>query len=132
MFFWYHSIQFSRLRYVHYYKKLIKKFQVAFLAQSSSNPDIYRLPVGIRSIKWTSTSFLINKKSVYFRGFGRHEDSIIRGKGLDLVTVARDHELLKWVGANAYRTSHYPYSDEVLDIADKYVKNVSFKLKIIY
>ena len=53
------------------------------------------------------------------RGFGRHEDSILRGRGLDLVTVARDHELLQWIGANAYRTSHYPYSDEVLDIADR-------------
>ncbi|XP_014212257.1 beta-glucuronidase [Copidosoma floridanum] len=81
--------------------------------------DIYRLPVGIRTLRWTNTSFFINDKPIYFRGFGRHEDSAIRGRGLDLVTTARDYELLQWVGANAYRTSHYPYSDEVLDLADK-------------
>lgn len=68
---------------------------------------------------------MINNKPIYFRGFGRHEDSAIRGRGLDLVTVARDHELLKWIGANAYRTSHYPYSDEVLDMADKYAVSVN-------
>lgn len=90
-------------------------------SKNSEKPDIYRLPIGIRSVEWTTTSFLINKKSVYFRGFGRHEDSAIRGRGLDLVTVARDHELLNWIGANSYRTSHYPYSEEVLDIADKCV-----------
>jgi len=56
------------------------------------------------------------------RGFGKHEDSAIRGRGFDLVTSVRDHELLQWVGANAYRTSHYPYSDEVLDMADRYLK----------
>lgn len=50
----------------------------------------------------------------------------MRGRGLDLVTIMRDHELLKWIGANAYRTSHYPYSDEVLDIADKCVVNDTF------
>lgn len=82
-------------------------------------PDIYRLPVGIRTIHWTNTSLLLNERPVYLRGFGRHEDSVIRGRGLDLATVTRDHELLKWVGANSYRTSHYPYSDEVMDMADR-------------
>lgn len=81
--------------------------------------DIYRLPIGIRTLSWTNTSLLINDRPVYLRGFGRHEDSIIRGRGLDLVTVVRDHELLQWIGANSYRTSHYPYSDEVLDLTDR-------------
>lgn len=86
-----------------------------------TEPDIYRLPIGIRTLAWTNTSLLLNDRPVYMRGFGRHEDSIIRGRGFDLVTAVRDHELLQWVGANAYRTSHYPYSDEVLDMADRYL-----------
>lgn len=92
--------------------------------QNDTETDVYRLPVGIRTLEWTNTTFLINDKPIYFRGFGRHEDSAIRGRGLDLVTVARDYELLKWVGANGYRTSHYPYSDEVLDIADRYAISI--------
>lgn len=84
-----------------------------------TGPDIYRQPVGIRTIRWTNTSLLLNERPIYLRGFGRHEDSPIRGRGVDLVTITRDHELLKWIGANSYRTSHYPYSDEIMDMADR-------------
>lgn len=44
----------------------------------------------------------------------------IRGKGLDLALLTRDFNLLKWVGANAYRTSHYPYSEESMQFADEH------------
>ncbi|XP_044728387.1 beta-glucuronidase-like isoform X2 [Chrysoperla carnea] len=81
--------------------------------------DIYRLPFGIRTIRWTNKSFLINEKPVYLRGFGRHEDSDIRGKGLDLPLIAKDYNLIKWIGANTYRTSHYPYAEEIMDFADE-------------
>ncbi|XP_024082283.1 beta-glucuronidase isoform X2 [Cimex lectularius] len=81
--------------------------------------DEYRLPIGIRTLEWTDTSFYINNKPIYLRGFGKHEDSDIRGKGLDLALVVKDFNLLKWVGANAFRTSHYPYAEEIMDFADK-------------
>lgn len=81
--------------------------------------DEYELPVGLREVTWGSSSFMINHKPFYFRGFGRHEDSNIRGKGLDLPLFARDYNLIKWIGANSYRTSHYPYADELMDFADK-------------
>ncbi|WP_423750515.1 glycoside hydrolase family 2 TIM barrel-domain containing protein, partial [Citrobacter freundii] len=25
-----------------------------------------------------------------------------------------DHALMEWIGANSYRTSHYPYAEEML------------------
>ncbi|XP_029668445.1 beta-glucuronidase isoform X1 [Formica exsecta] len=93
--------------------------EVRLSVANVTKPDIYRLPIGIRTLVWTNTSLLLNDRPVYMRGFGRHEDSAIRGRGFDLVTAVRDHELLQWIGANAYRTSHYPYSDEVLDMADR-------------
>ena len=43
----------------------------------------------------------------------------IRGKGLDLPTLTKDFSLLKWMGANSFRTSHYPYADEDLYMADR-------------
>ena len=43
----------------------------------------------------------------------------IRGKGLDLPILIKDYNLLKWIGANSFRTSHYPYADEDLDMADR-------------
>ncbi|XP_057378859.1 beta-glucuronidase-like isoform X2 [Daphnia carinata] len=81
--------------------------------------DVYRLPFGIRFIEWNSTGVYINGKSVYFKGFGRHEDAILRGRGLDLVTLTKDYNLMRWIEANAFRTSHYPYSEELMDLADQ-------------
>lgn len=43
----------------------------------------------------------------------------LRGRGLDLVTLAKDFNLMEWTGANSFRTSHYPYSEEVMDLADE-------------
>lgn len=81
--------------------------------------DHYTLPIGIRTVKVTETQLLLNGKSVYLKGFGKHEDSDIRGKGLDEVLNVRDFELLKWIGANSFRTSHYPYSEELMQMADR-------------
>jgi len=81
--------------------------------------DCYKLPIGIRTIKVTDKQFLINGKPFYFKGFGKHEDSEIRGKGYDEVIVIKDFNLLKWIGANSFRTSHYPYAEEILYLADR-------------
>lgn len=43
----------------------------------------------------------------------------LRGKGLDLVTLAKDFNLMQWTEANSFRTSHYPYSEELMDLADQ-------------
>ena len=81
--------------------------------------DMYTESFGIRSIKVTNKSFLINNKEFYFKGFGRHEDSDIHGKGLDDALNIKDFNLLKWLGANSFRTSHYPYSEEHMMMADR-------------
>ncbi|GFS74353.1 beta-glucuronidase [Nephila pilipes] len=80
--------------------------------------DEYYLPFGIRTVKVTKNQFLINGKPFYFMGFGKHEDSNIRGKGLDIPLIIKDFNLIKWIGANSFRTSHYPYAEEVMDQAD--------------
>ncbi|MBC7321371.1 beta-glucuronidase [bacterium] len=82
--------------------------------------DCYTLPIGIREVRVEGRRFLINNKPFYFKGFGKHEDSDIRGRGLDQVINVKDFNLLKWIGANSFRTSHYPYSEEILYLADMY------------
>ncbi|KAK7087444.1 beta-glucuronidase-like [Littorina saxatilis] len=81
--------------------------------------DIYRQPFGIRTVKVTDTQFLINGLPFYCHGVAKHEDSDIRGKGLDYPLIARDFAMLKWLGANCFRTSHYPYAEEIMDQADQ-------------
>ncbi|MDQ0338264.1 beta-glucuronidase [Caldalkalibacillus uzonensis] len=81
--------------------------------------DHYELNIGIRTVKVEGNSFLINGRPFYFRGFGKHEDMDIKGKGFDHALILRDFYLMEWIGANSFRTSHYPYAEEVLDIADR-------------
>ncbi|OAL56830.1 beta-glucuronidase [Pyrenochaeta sp. DS3sAY3a] len=82
--------------------------------------DAYTLPIGIRSVKISGNRFLINNKPFYFTGFGKHEDTPVRGKGFDPVYMVHDFKLLEWLGANSLRTAHYPYAEEVLDYADRH------------
>jgi len=81
--------------------------------------DVYKLKFGIRSLRWTNKEILINNRPFYCRGLGKHEDSDLRGKGFDEVVMTRDFRLLKWLGCNCFRTSHYPYAEEVLNMADE-------------
>lgn len=81
--------------------------------------DEYYLDFGIRTIKVEGTKFLINGKPFYFTGFGKHEDSETAGRGYNPPVIKRDFELIKWIGANSFRTSHYPYSEEIMQAADR-------------
>ena len=81
--------------------------------------DTYTSPVGIRTVEVRGTRFLINGEPFHFRGFGMHEDHLVRGKGHDAAEMVHDFALLQWIGANSFRTSHYPYAEEILDHADR-------------
>ena len=75
--------------------------------------------VGIRTIAIDGTKLLLNGEPVYLKGFGMHEDHVTIGKAHSDAMMIRDFECLKWIGANSFRTSHYPYSEDVLDYADR-------------
>ncbi len=81
--------------------------------------DSYHQSVGVRTVAVDGTRFLINGEPFYFTGFGKHEDISVIGKGHNDAYLVHDFELLKWVGANSFRTSHYPYAEDVLDYADR-------------
>ncbi|MFH5877233.1 glycoside hydrolase family 2 TIM barrel-domain containing protein [Arthrobacter sp. NA-172] len=81
--------------------------------------DSYTEPFGVRTVEVRGTQFLINGTPFYFTGFGKHEDTAVRGKGHDNAYLVHDFQLLDWVGANSFRTSHYPYAEEVLEFADR-------------
>lgn len=81
--------------------------------------DRYALPIGIRTIAVEGGQILLNGQPVHMNGFGRHEDFIASGKGLNLPLLVKDYQLMRWTGANSYRTSHYPYSEEEMQMADR-------------
>lgn len=81
--------------------------------------DAYRLPVGLRWLELRDGRLLLNGAPIRLRGFGKHEDFPLSGRGLVQAVNVRDLDLLRSCGANSFRTTHYPYSEELLDLADQ-------------
>jgi len=81
--------------------------------------DMYEQKFGIRTVEVRGTQFLINGKPFYFKGFGKHEDSFFHGRGTDPCLNVKDISLIRWINANSFRTSHYPYAEEMYDLCDR-------------
>ncbi|HCX84066.1 MAG TPA: beta-glucuronidase, partial [Micrococcales bacterium] len=82
--------------------------------------DDYHQSVGVRTVRVDGIRLLVNDEPVYLTGFGRHEDTPVRGRGHDDAYLVHDMALMDWIGANSFRTSHYPYAEEVYDYADRH------------
>lgn len=82
--------------------------------------DEYSLKFGVREIKVDGYNLLLNNEQVFLKGFGKHEDFPVIGKALSLPLLVKDFSLLKWINANSFRTSHYPYAEEWLEYADEH------------
>jgi beta-glucuronidase len=96
------------------------QFRASIVGLNDSVVDTYCLETGVRTVKVSGNRFLINDKPFYFTGFGKHEDSAVRGKGYDPAYMVHDFQLMDWMGANSFRTSHYPYAEEVMEFADRH------------
>jgi beta-glucuronidase len=90
------------------------------LADGTDVVDGYTLPVGVRTVGVLGSEFLINGEPFRFTGFGKHEDLPVKGKGHDDAWLVHDAALMNWIGANSFRTAHYPYAEEVLEYADRH------------
>ena len=75
--------------------------------------------IGFRSLAVEGQRLLLNGEPITLKGFGKHEDTPIAGRGVNLPYLVKDFQLLKWCGANSVRTSHYPYDETFLDLADE-------------
>ena len=89
------------------------------LVRNGALVDCYTLVIGIRTIAVEGDQLLLNGQPVKLVGFGRHEDFPVVGKGLLPALIVKDYALMRWIGANSFRTSHYPYSEQMMDLADR-------------
>lgn len=89
------------------------------LGDAKKKVDNYRLETGVRTIAVTETQILLNGNPIFLKGFGKHEDFPIFGRGTANPVIIKDFSLMKWAGANSFRTSHYPYDEEFMRMADR-------------
>lgn len=95
-------------------------YQVEIMLENDEGViDTYTESVGIRKVEVKDSRFLINGQPFYFKGFGKHEDTYLNGRGLNEVANMTDINLMKKMGANSFRTSHYPYSEEMMRLCDR-------------
>ncbi len=90
-----------------------------YTARITFGEDLYEQPFGIREVRVEGTRFLINGKPFRFHGPCKHEDSPFHGRGMDHCLNVTDINLYHWLNANCFRTSHYPYAEEMYQLCDR-------------
>lgn len=81
--------------------------------------DAYDEAFGVREVSVDGGRLLLNGEPLFMAGFGKHEDFPVVGRGQFRAGTVRDFELMRWIGANSFRTSHYPYDEEWMRLADR-------------
>jgi beta-glucuronidase len=74
---------------------------------------------GIRDIKARGKKFYLNGKEISLLGVNRHESHPEFGYATDRKVMYRDIELMKSIGCNYVRGSHYPQAEDFLDLCDE-------------
>ncbi len=75
--------------------------------------------VGFREVSVEGREVLLNGEPIQLRGFNRHEDHPQFGCALPLSAMMNDLNLIKHMGGNFIRTSHYPNDMRFLDLCDE-------------
>ncbi|MBA8794605.1 beta-galactosidase [Friedmanniella endophytica] len=97
---------------------------------SPESPTLYRLvvstdlervelPIGFRTVSVADSRILLNGRPVLLRGVNRHEHHPDLGRVIPPELVRHELELMKQFNVNAIRTSHYPPSPLLLELADE-------------
>lgn len=78
--------------------------------------DTYQVTFGFRTIEFDADhGFFLNGEPVKIKGVCCHEDYGLQGKAVSDSVKQLRLERLREMGANAYRTAHYPHSEYTFD-----------------
>ncbi|MDE6497191.1 MAG: glycoside hydrolase family 2 protein [Muribaculaceae bacterium] len=81
--------------------------------------DSREVPVGLRDFTVTpGGGFFLNGRPHRLNGVNRHEDVAERASALTVADHRRDVDLIREMGCNAVRMSHYPQSETFLNMLD--------------
>lgn len=74
---------------------------------------------GFREIRIEGKNILLNGRPIRVKGFCRHEDHPQFGCALPYSAMAADLDIIKHLGGNSVRTTHYPNDEIFLDLCDE-------------
>lgn len=82
--------------------------------------DLYATRIGFRTVELNpDKGFFLNGKHIKINGVCAHQDLGLTGKAVADNVQRYKIELIKEMGANGYRTSHYPHSEATMDALDE-------------
>ncbi len=76
--------------------------------------------IGFRRVDTEGGRLRVNGRNVRLQGVNRHEDHARSGAALSFADMLHDLELIRDLGCNAVRTSHYPSDERFLDLCDEF------------
>ncbi len=102
---------------------------------STGTPVLYRLvsrvrvgdretdrretPFGIREIRLTPNGLFLNGRREFVKGFNLHHDNGCLGVAAFARAIERRLAVMKEIGCNGVRLSHYPHAPALLDLCDR-------------
>lgn len=110
----------------HFCRLATVRFQLELRDSNKSEVmrDILEIKVGFKRTKPMLIDPREGLKSRFgmlqqLQGFGMHHEQLFSGRHMSRAAIMKDIYLLKQMGANMIRTSHYPYSNDFLDACDE-------------
>ena len=90
------------------------------IALNGAECDKYTTRFGFRTFKFDcDKGFFLNGKRVQINGVCCHEGFGITGRAVPDSIQRYQIKLMKEMGANGYRTSHYPHAEVTMDALDE-------------
>ncbi len=90
------------------------------LSEGSRLLDMRETPLGYRWYRFDpQRGFFLNGKRVQIRGTNFHQSYPGMGIALPKSRAAKDMEIVHDMGANLWRTSHYPHDEATIDVSDR-------------
>lgn len=90
-----------------------------YLVEINAGADCWRERIGFRTVEARGRQLLLNGEPLQLQGVNRHEFHPDFGPALPPALHLRDIEILKKLGANFVRGSHYPNDPFFLDLCDE-------------
>ena len=92
---------------------------VTHLYVNDSTDDRKLTFIGFREAEFKDDGFYLNGEKIFLRGLNRHQMYPFVGMAVSERLQARDADIIKDMGCNIVRTSHYPQSKYFLDRCDE-------------
>ena len=87
--------------------------------KSEAPDEIHNIRFGFREAEFKDDGFYLNGEKIFLRGLNRHQMYPFVGMAVSERLQARDADIIKDMGCNIVRTSHYPQSKYFLDRCDE-------------